>query len=398
MPKLKRSGHAFGARLVAYRANPGHTATMPKARSDTARPPARQAATPIAFVQAVVRGFERYGADPAEALQRAQIAPSLLRRAEARVTAAQFELLCGTAMQQLDDEALGWFSRRLPWGSYGLLCRASLGAPNLGVALKRWCRHHRLLTEDIVLRLNGDGEVATLAIDEQRDLDNLREFCLLTSLRYVHGYACWAVDSRIALRGASFPFAAPPHAGVYPLLFPGQVHFDAPRAGFSFDAHYLQLPLRRDERALRTMLQHALPLTVLQYRRDRLLVQRVRELLQHPAAEALHADGLARALNVSLRTLHRHLRQEGASVQSLKDEVRCSRAQELLRRTRQPVKQIAHQLGYRSEKSFARAFRQWTGVTPSDWRVSAAATRSDTLLSVISGRMTPEGQAMSDHA
>ena len=156
-----------------------------------------------------------------DALQRAQIAPSLLRRPEARVTAAQFELLCGTAMQQLDDEALGWFSRRLPWGSYGLLCRASLGAPNLGVALKRWCRHHRLLTDDIVLSLDDDGQVATLAIDEHRDLGSLREFCLLTSLRYVHGYACWAVDSRIALRETAFPFAAPPHAAVYPLLFPG---------------------------------------------------------------------------------------------------------------------------------------------------------------------------------
>jgi hypothetical protein len=52
-------------------------------------------------------------------------------------------------MQELDDEALGWFSRRLPWGSYGMLCRASLTSPDLGVAIKRWCRHHRLLTEDI---------------------------------------------------------------------------------------------------------------------------------------------------------------------------------------------------------------------------------------------------------
>jgi AraC-like DNA-binding protein len=58
-------------------------------------------------------------------------------------------------------------------------------------------------------------------------------------------------------------------------------------------------------------------------------------------------------------------------VQSLKDEVRSARAQELLRRSRQPVKQVAHQLGFRSEKSFARAFRQWTGVTPSDWRAGA---------------------------
>ncbi len=373
---------------------------MRKARFETPRPPARQAATPMAFVQAVVRGFERYGADPSDALQRAQIAPSLLRRAEARVTATQFEQLCGAAMQQLDDEALGWFSRRLPWGSYGLLCRASLGAPNLGVALKRWCRHHRLLVDDIVLSLADDGQVATLAIEERRDLGALREFCLLTSLRYLHGYACWAVDSRITLREAAFPVDAPPHAAVYPLLFPGPVRFGVAQAGFSFDAHYLALPLRRDERALRTMLQHALPLTVLQYRRDRLLVQRVRDLLQQPSADALHAEGLARALNVSLRTLHRHLRQQGASVQSLKDEVRCARAQDALRRTQQPVKQIAHLLGFRSEKSFARAFRQWTGATPSDWRAGSPGTRSDTTSAANSGRigLRPTGHGMADDA
>jgi AraC-like DNA-binding protein len=343
----------------------------------------------MAFVQAVVRGFERHGEDPSEALQRAQIAPSMLRKPEARVTAAQFEQLCEAAMRQLDDEALGWFSRRLPWGSYGLLCRASLGAPNLGVALKRWCRHHRLLVDDIALRLDDDGEVATLSIEEHRDLGALREFCLLTSLRYLHGYACWAVDSRIALREASFPIDAPPHAAVYPLLFPGPVRFAASRAGFSFDAHYLGLPMRRDERALRSMLQHALPLTVLQYRRDRLLVQRVRELLHHPTADALHAEGLARELNVSLRTLHRHLRQQGASVQSLKDEVRLHRAQDLLRRTRQPVKQVAHLLGFRSAKSFARAFRNLAGVAPSEWRSAEPVTRSDTFAAADTGRIVP---------
>ena len=373
---------------------------MEKTRSDIPRKPAPKAATPVAFVKAVLLGFERYGADPSEALSRARIARGLLQRPRACVTAAQFESLCATAMQQLDDEALGWFSRRLPWGSYGLMCRASLGAPNLGVALKRWCRHHRLLVEDIVLHFDEEGGRAALRIEERRDLGALREFCLLTSLRYLHGYACWAVDSRIALNEALFPFAAPPHAAVYPLLFPGPVRFGAPHAGFSLDAHYLGLPLRRDEPALRTMLQHALPLTVLQYRRDRLLVQRVRELLQRPPTGALDAEGLARSLNLSLRTLHRHLHQEGASVQSLKDEVRCARAQDALRRTQQPVKQIAHLLGFRSEKSFARAFRQWTGATPSDWRAGTPATRSDTTTAANSGKMAPRptGREVADDA
>src|SRR5439155_24674517 len=266
------------------------------AMKSTSRP---VAATPMAFVRAIMLGYEKYGVDPSEALRQAQITPAQLRKLEARITAAQMETISGVAMRELDDEALGWFSRKLPWGSYGMLCRASITAPNLGVALKRWCRHHRLLTDDIGLSLSVAGDVAHYAIAEQRRLGALREFCLVTSLRSVHGFACWAIDSRIPLRETSFPFAAPPHHGVYPLLFPGPVFFSAAGAGFSFDAQYLALPLRRDERALRTMLQRALPLTVLQYRRDRLLVQRVRELLRQRASELTTADALSHALHVS---------------------------------------------------------------------------------------------------
>ena len=124
-------------------------------RTPDASPPSRpgRAATPIAFIRAIVLAYRRYGIDPAGALAKADIDPAMLDDPEARVTAAQMELISGHAMQELDDEALGWFSRRLPWGSYGLLCRASLGSPDLGVALKRWCRHHRLLTDDIGLAL-----------------------------------------------------------------------------------------------------------------------------------------------------------------------------------------------------------------------------------------------------
>ena len=282
------------------------------------------AATPMAFIRAIVLAYEKYGIDPAEALRQAQITPRELRQTDARITAAQMETFSGTAMQQLDDEALGWFSRRLPWGSYGMLCRASLGSPDLGVALKRWCRHHRLLTDDVLFCLDVDGDVARLSIDERRGSGpdpRLREFCLLTLLRYVHGYACWAVDSRIPVHQASFPHPPPRHHAAYSLMFPGPVVFNAARAGFSFDAQYLALPLRRDERALRQMLQRALPLTVLQYRRDRLLVARVRELLRDHAT----ADALARALHISTRTLYRQLQEEGASLQALKDSVRRER-------------------------------------------------------------------------
>jgi AraC-like DNA-binding protein len=276
-------------------------------------------------------------------------------------------------MQQLDDEALGWFSRKLPWGSYGMLCRASITSPTLGVALKRWCRHHRLLTDDVVLQLTQSGSVATLSIAEHRRFGDLREFCLVTLLRYVHGYACWVVDSRIPLLKAGFPFESPPHADVYPLLFPGPIAFGAAQAGLSFDAQYLALPLQRDERALQLMLQRALPLTVLQYRRDRLLVRQVRQLLRNRAERLRSAADLARELHVSVRTLHRQIREEGSSLQSLKDEARLELAVDLLYRSDRSVKQVAWAAGFRNEKSFARAFRHWTGRSPTEHRRKARA-------------------------
>ena len=333
--------------------------------------PTETAATPVAFVHAILRAYERYGVSPAAALQQAQIAPALLKRRAGRITASQMELISNAAMRELDDEALGWFSRRLPWGSYGMLCRASTMAPTLAVALKRWCRHHRLLTQDIVLNYEEAALTVTISVTEAAPLGEMREFCLLTLLRYLHGYACWAIDSRIPLVAVEFPFAAPPHRAVYPLMFPGPVAFNAERAGMSFDMAYLALPLRRDEAALRTMLQRALPLTVRPYRRDRLLVQRVRQLLRSHAADMNNAGRIAERLHVSERTLHRQLRDEASSLQLLKNEARKDIALELLRRTTMPLKQVAARAGFRSEKSFSRAFKQWTGATPGELRAGA---------------------------
>lgn len=332
--------------------------------------PSPSAATPMAFARVIAAAYPLYGQSPANALKLAQITPAELKQPEARITSRQMEVLSGTAMQELDDEALGAFSRRLPWGSYGMLARASLSAPDLGVALKRWCRHHGLLADDITLRVVTAGDSAAITIVE-REPGKVGEFGLVHVLRNIHGLACWYIDSRIPLQGARFPFAAPPHADAYGLMFPGALQFDAPQASIRFDARYLALPLRRDEKALTQMLQRALPLTVLQYRRDRLLVQQVRQTLAAWPEQAHRADGIAALLNISPRTLHRQLKEEGASLQALKDEVRFERAKDLLNRSDKPVKQVATAAGFRNEKSFTRAFRAWTGASPGEFRKRA---------------------------
>ena len=325
----------------------------------------------MAFARSIEAAFERQGQNPAAALKLAQITPLQLKAPNARITARQLEVLSGAAMQALDDEALGAFSRRLPWGSYGMLARASLTSANLGIALRRWCRHHALLADDILLCLRVSGSLATISIEE-RVPARVSEFGLVHVLRNIHGLACWYVDSRIALQGARFPFPAPTHADVYPLLFAAPIQFNATQAEISFDARYLALPLRRNEAALQLMLKRALPLTVLPYRRDRLLVQQVRQVLANATQQSQNAVNLAAMLHLSPRSLHRQLQLEGATLQGLKDEVRFEAAKELLLRSNKPIKQIAEVCGFRNEKSFIRAFRGWAGMPPGNYRVASS--------------------------
>lgn len=326
------------------------------------------ALTPISLVRGMARAYQRRGLDPSAALAAAQITPQDLAEPAGTITAAQMEAVSYAAMRELDDEGLGCFARALPWGSYGLLARASLSAPTLGVALKRWCRHHGLLTPDPALALETDGALARIRLRWAVDPGPMAELGAVSVLRNVHGLAAWFVDSRLPLRGVTLPYPAPPHVAAYAHLFDAPLTFDAPEASLTIDAAYLALPLRRDEGAMRALLQRALPLTVRSYRRDRLLVQRVRQALRASPDAMRNAEALAAALHTSVRTLHRQLRDEGATLQSLKDEVRRQLAQDLLRRTARPIKQIAAAVGFRSEKSFIRAFRDWTGQSPAAWR------------------------------
>jgi AraC-like DNA-binding protein len=122
------------------------------------------------------------------------------------------------------------------------------------------------------------------------------------------------------------------------------------------------------------MLRHALRFTVRQYRSDRLVIPKLRDLLRADSTELRTGESLASALNVSLRTLHRRLREEGATLQELKDDIRRDLAIERLVRTSRSIKQIARDVGFHNEKSFMRAFKQWTGESPLEYRRKAVSS------------------------
>lgn len=76
------------------------------------------------------------------------------------------------------------------------------------------------------------------------------------------------------------------------------------------------------------------------------------------------AEGVASALGMSARTLRRRLRDAGVNHQQLLDEVRCGLAQRALARPELSIGEVAYLLGFSDASAFHKAYRRWTGRSP----------------------------------
>jgi AraC-like DNA-binding protein len=99
-------------------------------------------------------------------------------------------------------------------------------------------------------------------------------------------------------------------------------------------------------------------------------LDRVIEGLSNRLCERPRLTRLAREAGISVRLLEfLFLRDTGRPFVVFYRELRMKAARELLRRTNQPVKEIASRLGYRAAEVFCRDFKRTTGVTAIEFRL-----------------------------
>lgn len=77
---------------------------------------------------------------------------------------------------------------------------------------------------------------------------------------------------------------------------------------------------------------------------------------------------VAQQLHMSDRTMRRHLAIEGVSFQEILNALRYEQAQLALMMTQLSIQDIARQLGYSDASNFGHAFRQWSGMSPRQFR------------------------------
>jgi AraC-like DNA-binding protein len=94
----------------------------------------------------------------------------------------------------------------------------------------------------------------------------------------------------------------------------------------------------------------------------------VRRHIREDLASTPTLRSIATRLSYSPRTLQQRLADHGTSFSELVDDERRTRALAMLANRDTPISKVAFDVGFNSNEGFSRAFRRWTGLTPSAWR------------------------------
>jgi AraC-like DNA-binding protein len=346
----------------------------------TERHAAAKLAAPTINLASLVYGLDAYlrarGADPRDALRRADLRPGDLIDPDRRVPLIRYLELLEICADRLGDRQFGLkFGAQYEPRHAGVVGNVALASRTVGEALEMMGRYLPTMVDATVHGVDvsdGTAFVYSYYIDP-----------LMMSYRQKADWAI-AFTCNLLRIGLGDPYWTPqevllPHLAeetpaerrTRASIMGDTIRVGHPWAGLRFDAGLLSRPMATADAMLESLMRHYgdLRLAALPEQRGEI------EQLRREIARALVKGGggiehLAKATGTSVRTLQRRLREAGANYSDLQDEVRKTLALNLLENETLALAEIAFSLGYSEVSAFNHAFRRWVGQAPGDYRRS----------------------------
>ena len=166
----------------------------------------------------------------------------------------------------------------------------------------------------------------------------------------------------------SFMHAQPEYAALYEDFFRCPVEFSAPHCSVVFASEYL----KRSSEPHNPYVFNALREQAEKLKKN-LLLNKTTEQVANIIAKQLHVgnyqiDDIAKRLHMNRQTLYRRLKAEDQNFKDLLDHIRQAKAMELIQDRNMSLGEIAYYLGFSEISAFSRAFKRWTGETPTHYR------------------------------
>jgi AraC-like DNA-binding protein len=287
-----------------------------------------------------------------------------------RVDGDQMTRLVQYVWANLNDEFLGCTNEPCKMGMFPFMARHVLHYKSLGEMLEQGISFYNLVTDDIQMKLVRSGDFAELEFIFPHHEQDPNHFFLEFWLIIWHRFSSWLIDVKIPLSQVCFTHARPTHYQEAKLLFSCRHSFNRPVVKLCFYAKYLDLPCARTKKELTRFLRESPADLITIPGSEHSFKAKIIAILIHNESDILYCpsfESIALNLNMSAQTLRRRLNVEGTSYPMIKDEIRRDLAIEYLLKSNDSIADIANALGFSEPRSFTRAFKHWTGVSPSKY-------------------------------
>jgi len=322
------------------------------------------------------KSAEELGMDPETLFRQAGIDPRLRLDTTARVSGEQFDDLVCLARATSGDDAFAFKVVRNIHPSYmGALGFAWMTSATLRKAFGRLARYYRLLTSEVQIVLEERDQELRVTFDagaaSSRDpalRERLRLAGAVQMCRMVAGES-------FVPRRVEYHQDAPATAADYYAFFRAEQHFSGPHTRLVLSAQSADAPLPGFNAQLVQQFDHmAVDYLAKLDRSD--LPGRVRAavLEQLPSGDVT-LESVAAELAMSSRTLTRKLREHGHRFKDLLAGIRRELAEKYIMDNSLTLTEISYLLGFSENSSFSRAYRGWTGMSPSAHRGELFAGR-----------------------
>lgn len=293
-----------------------------------------------------------------------------LTKPSTRVSYRQASLMIRRALAAIPDPALGLtLGTRATLGSMGLVGHAMAMSKTLGEAMSLGLEH-LVLTGAVGYRieLRAAGPLVWMELEHIFPEPEIQAFITEEAFSATLSYARALTGGAAQLTQIDFVHAERGNAGFARQVFGVPVHFGCTHNRFVFEAGLLALPVpTHHPLGLRQALELLENFSRQERARDD-LCSAVERAAYRALTGGITLDDIACTLNMSGRTLRRRLAASGVSFETLVENVRKTRALSLLTHSDVAVERIAVEIGYSDVRNFRRAFKRWTGVSPSEYR------------------------------
>ena len=306
------------------------------------------------------------GVQPAQLVKRSGLHYSELKQTE------NIAVLADVALELAGDIGLGLrYGRRLNLPAHGVIGYALMSSGTVSELLNVIIRYNRLLAPDIDVRLHKqDDFVALRATTKGVSTYRIDQFFMEAFFASVSTCAAFLFPNSTNVGIQQFHFPQPAYQDLYRQVFNNQLEFAADYSQMLIPAELMDVTLGMAHPAAETLFRKQCDERLKSLNQKQRVSASVLESLLHRRGGFPRIGEVAARLNTSESSLRRKLSAEGTSFQALLDQVRLQLAHEYLETTRMPVSEIAWLLGFDDTANFRRAFKRWTGKTPSSYRES----------------------------